>query len=84
MSAGALRELSLRYDGKADGPIVASVPTSTDRSAERITGNEIGGLAVSLPVHIDDPLERVRLISKATPLRPRRTRSCSARTSTDG
>ena len=66
MSAGALRELSLRYDGKADGPIVASVPVSTDRSAERITGNEIGGLAVSLPVHLDNPAERLRLISKAT------------------
>jgi diacylglycerol O-acyltransferase / wax synthase len=66
MSAGALRELSLRYDGSAGQPIVASVPLSTDRSAERITGNEIGGMSVSLPVHVDDPLERVRLISEAT------------------
>jgi diacylglycerol O-acyltransferase len=66
MAAGALRELSLRYDGNACQPIVASVPLSTDRSAERITGNEIGGLAVSLPVHVDDPLERVGLISEAT------------------
>jgi len=66
MAAGALRTLSLRYDGTAAEPIVASVPLSTDRSAERITGNEIGGLAVSLPVHVDDPLERVRLIRQAT------------------
>jgi len=66
ISAGALRDLSLRHDGKAAEPIVASVPVSTDRSAERITGNEIGGLAVSLPVHISDPVERVRLVSKAT------------------
>jgi diacylglycerol O-acyltransferase len=66
MAAGALRTLCLRYDRTADQPIVASVPLSTDRSAERITGNEIGGLAVSLPVHIDDPLERVRLVSRAT------------------
>jgi diacylglycerol O-acyltransferase len=65
MAAGALRELALRYDGHADRPIVASVPTSTDRSAHRITGNEIGGMAVSLPVHIDDALERVRLTSMA-------------------
>jgi diacylglycerol O-acyltransferase len=56
----------LRYDGAADEPIVASVPLSTNRSAERITGNEIGGLAVSLPVHIDDALVRVRLIREAT------------------
>ncbi|MEN3320294.1 MAG: diacylglycerol O-acyltransferase / wax synthase [Mycobacterium sp.] len=66
MAAGGLRELLLRYDGRADQPILASVPVSTDRSADRITGNEIGGLAVSLPVHIDDPLERVRMTSVAT------------------
>lgn len=66
MAAGGLRELLLRYDGRADRPIMASVPVSTDRSPDRITGNEIGGLSVSLPVHIDDPLERVRLTSFAT------------------
>ena len=67
MAAGALRKLSARYEGStAAEPIVASVPLSTDRSTERITGNEIGGVAVSLPVHIADPLERVRLISTVT------------------
>jgi diacylglycerol O-acyltransferase / wax synthase len=65
MAAGGLRELLLRYDGQADRAILASVPVSTDRSADRITGNEISGLAVSLPVHIDDPLERVRLTAIA-------------------
>jgi diacylglycerol O-acyltransferase len=65
MAAGGLRELLLRYDGRADRPILASVPVSTDRSADRITGNEISGLAVSLPVHVDDPLERVRLTAIA-------------------
>src|SRR6185437_5341397 len=65
VAAGGLRDLLLRYDGRADRPILASVPVATDRSADRITGNEIGGLSVSLPVHIDDPLERVRLTSLA-------------------
>ncbi len=65
MAAGGLRELLLRYDGRSDQPILASVPVATDKSTERITGNEIGGLSVSLPVHIDDPLERVRLTSVA-------------------
>jgi diacylglycerol O-acyltransferase / wax synthase len=63
MAAGALRELLLRYDGNADRPIVASVPASTDRSPHRISGNELGGMAVSLPTHIGDPLGRVRLTS---------------------
>lgn len=65
-AAGGLRELLLRYDGRADRPLMASVPVATDLSPDRITGNEIGGLSVSLPVHIDDPLERVRLTSLAT------------------
>jgi diacylglycerol O-acyltransferase / wax synthase len=66
IAAGGLRELLLRYDGRADRPILASVPVSTDRSPDRITGNEISGLAVSLPVHIDNPLQRVRLTTLAT------------------
>ncbi|HEY7053563.1 MAG TPA: wax ester/triacylglycerol synthase family O-acyltransferase [Mycobacterium sp.] len=66
MAAGGLRELLLRYDGRADRPLMASVPVSTDRSPERVTGNEIGGLTVSLPVHIDDPLQRVRLTAMST------------------
>jgi diacylglycerol O-acyltransferase / wax synthase len=65
-AAGALRELLLRYDGQADEPIIASVPTATNRSPDRITGNEISGLSISLPVHVDDPLERVRLVALAT------------------
>jgi diacylglycerol O-acyltransferase / wax synthase len=65
-AAGALRELLLRYDGRADEPIIASVPTATDRSPDRITGNEISGLSISLPVHVPDALERVRLVALAT------------------
>ena len=41
VATGALRELLLRYDGRADRPILASVPVSTDRSAERCSGNKI-------------------------------------------
>lgn len=64
-AAGALRQLVTAYDGGADEPLVASVPTATDRSPDRITGNEISGLSISLPVHVGDPLERVRLVSLA-------------------
>jgi WS/DGAT/MGAT family acyltransferase len=63
MAAGALRELLLRYDGRSDRPLVASVLASTDKSQDRITGNQLSGMPVSLPVHIDDPRERVRLIA---------------------
>ncbi|WP_197499764.1 wax ester/triacylglycerol synthase family O-acyltransferase [Mycobacterium sp. E2989] len=65
MAAGGLRTLLLAYDGTADRPLIASVPTATDKS-DRITGNEISGLMISLPVHIDDPAERARLVALAT------------------
>lgn len=65
ISAGGLRELLLRYDGRADRPLLATVPIATDKS-DRITGNELGGLMVSVPVHVDDPLQRARLTAEAT------------------
>jgi diacylglycerol O-acyltransferase len=64
-AAGGLRKLLLDYDGRADRPLIASVPTATDKS-DRVTGNEISGLMVSLPVHIADPAERARLVALAT------------------
>jgi diacylglycerol O-acyltransferase / wax synthase len=64
-AAGGLRKLLLAYDGAADRPIIASVPTATDKS-DRITGNEISGLMISLPVHVVDPTERARLVALAT------------------
>jgi diacylglycerol O-acyltransferase / wax synthase len=60
-----VRKLLLRYDGQADRPIIASVPTVTDKS-DRVTGNEISGLSISLPVHVADPAERARLVALAT------------------
>jgi diacylglycerol O-acyltransferase len=65
IATGGLRTLLLNYDGQADRPIIASVPTATDKS-DRITGNEISGLMISLPVHVADPAERARLVSLAT------------------
>jgi diacylglycerol O-acyltransferase / wax synthase len=64
-AAGGLRQLLLRYDGKADRPIIASVPTATDKSG-RITGNKISGLSISLPVHVADASERAKLVALAT------------------
>lgn len=65
IAAGGLRTLLQSYDGAADRPIIASVPTATDKS-DRISGNEIAGWSVSLPVHVADPVERVRLVAVST------------------
>ena len=65
-AAGALRTLQLRYDKKADFPLIAGVPVSVDTSPQRLVGNEFTYMTPSLPVHIDDPLERVRLTAIST------------------
>lgn len=61
ISTGALRSLLLRYDGHADEPLLCGVPMSIDTSPERISGNALGTVVVSLPVQVADPLEWVRL-----------------------
>ncbi len=64
-AAGGLRELLLRHDGRADAPLIVSVPVGLDTSPDRLTGNEVFGLNVSLPVHVADPRERAQLTSSA-------------------
>jgi diacylglycerol O-acyltransferase / wax synthase len=66
LSAGALRTLLMQLGGASDQPLIAAVPMNTDPRPERISGNALGALLVSLPVHIDDVLERVELIRIAT------------------
>src|SRR6478609_2108097 len=65
MSAGALRKLSLKYDGHADHPLLASVPVSFDFSRDRISGNYFTGVMMVLPIELDDPLERVQAVHDA-------------------
>jgi diacylglycerol O-acyltransferase / wax synthase len=62
ISTGALRELLLRYDGRANEPIIAQVPVGLDKSPDRISGNVLAQLLVALPVHVTAPLDWVRLV----------------------
>jgi diacylglycerol O-acyltransferase / wax synthase len=66
VASGALRQLLLRYDGHADSPLIAGVPISYNTSPDRLDGNEFTYMTPSLPVHIDDALQRVELTSMAT------------------
>lgn len=68
ISAGTLRKLLLRYDGKADHPLLASVPMSFDFSPDRISGNRFSGVLVGLPVEVADVLDRVRQAKEAVAL----------------
>jgi diacylglycerol O-acyltransferase len=65
-AAGALRELRLRYEQDSDEPIITSVAAATDTSPQRVSGNRLSGIFVSLPVHVSDPLDRVRLTKLAS------------------
>jgi len=65
ISAGALRQLSLKYDGHADHPLLASVPVSFDFSRDRISGNRFSGVMMVVPIELDDPLERVQAVHDA-------------------
>ena len=62
ISTGALRSLLLKYDGHANEPLLCGVPVSIDTSQERISGNALGTVVVSLPVQVADPLEWVRIV----------------------
>jgi diacylglycerol O-acyltransferase / wax synthase len=65
ISAGALRQLALKYDGHADHPLLASVPVSFDFSPERMSGNYFSGVMMVVPIELDDPLERVQTVHDA-------------------
>ena len=66
LCAGALRTMLLRLGEATDRPLIASVPVNTDARPERISGNALGALFVSLPVHVDDVLKRIELTRVAT------------------
>ncbi|MCK0177188.1 MULTISPECIES: wax ester/triacylglycerol synthase family O-acyltransferase [Mycobacteriaceae] len=65
ISAGALRTLSLKYDGHAKHPLLASVPVSFDFSRDRISGNYFTGVMMTVPIQLADPLERIRAVHDA-------------------
>lgn len=65
IAAGAVRKLMLKYDGRADGPLLVSVPVSIDPDPNRIWGNKFTTLAVGVPTHIADPVERVHEVHAA-------------------
>jgi len=66
LCAGALRTVLARDGESPDQPLIASVPVNTDPRPDRISGNALGALFVSLPVHIDDVTKRVELTKTAT------------------
>jgi diacylglycerol O-acyltransferase / wax synthase len=65
--SGALRTF-LRHRGEPlDRPLVAMVPISVRTDEQRgQTGNQVSAMLTALPVHLADPLERLRGVSRGT------------------
>lgn len=66
VAAGALRRLLLNYGEATERPLIASIPTATDTSPDRIAGNALATMLVSLPVQVADPMQRLDLIRTST------------------
>lgn len=65
MVAGALRTYLLERDELPNKTLVASAPVCTDPESVRLSGNHLSNLIVGLPVHIQDPVERLRATHEA-------------------
>jgi diacylglycerol O-acyltransferase len=65
IAAGAVRKLLLKYDGRADGPLLVSVPVSIDPDPNRIWGNKFTTMNVAVPTQIADPVERIHEVHAA-------------------
>ncbi len=66
LATGALRTYLVGRSELPDRPLVVSIPTSVRSEGERNTmGNRVSAMFASLPVEVDDPLERVRRIHES-------------------
>jgi len=60
--AHGLRGYLLAHDELPDRPLVCSVPVSLHQAETGGAANQVSDMFVNLPVHVEDPVERLRLI----------------------
>ena len=63
VTAGALRNYLIGRDELPDRSLVAAIPTNVRAEGERELGNRVSAMFASLPVEIEDPLERVEAVA---------------------
>lgn len=67
LCTGALRRWLMDHDALPSEPLVGAVPISVRTEAQKGThGNRVSAMMAALPTQLDDPLERLRAVSKAT------------------
>ncbi|MFQ6397055.1 WS/DGAT/MGAT family O-acyltransferase [Nocardia sp. KC 131] len=67
MSAGALRAYLLERNALPDKPLVAMVPVSlrSEDDDEDADGNKIGAILCNLATDVEDPIERLQVVSES-------------------
>jgi len=64
VTAGAMRTYLEHHYELPDRGLVAAIPTSVREEGDPLFGNKVSSMFATLPVEIDDPLERVRVVSR--------------------
>ncbi|GAB91535.1 wax ester/triacylglycerol synthase family O-acyltransferase [Gordonia rhizosphera] len=59
----ALRDWLTQRDELPDKSVIAGVPVSTRAATESTDSNQVTAVLAALPVHLDDPLEVLRLVA---------------------
>jgi WS/DGAT/MGAT family acyltransferase len=60
-----LRRYLAAHDRLPDRALVCSVPVSVHGSSRGASANQVSNMFVSLPVHLDDPIDRLRAVQAA-------------------
>ena len=65
LCAGVLRRYAVKHDELPDRPMVAGVPVSERSPEDPPAGNQLSFMFYGLPVHLEDPLERMAFVSRS-------------------
>ncbi len=63
--AGVLRTDALKHGETPTRPLVAAIPVSEREPEDGLSGNQISTMFYSLPVHVDDAVERIRAVGES-------------------
>lgn len=67
LCAGALRAYLAESDDLPRQPLVVQIPVSHRTAADRTAvGSKVGSMFAQLAVHLDDPMERLRVVREST------------------
>jgi diacylglycerol O-acyltransferase len=66
LTAGAMRRYLQKHDALPDAPLVTAVPVSTRAKGNDAHDNQISNMFVALATDVEDPVERLLAVKRAT------------------